>query len=446
MKPYVERRARLMAQMQAQGGGIAIIPTAPETKRNNDVDHLYRYDSSFHYLSGFHEPDAVIVLIADKNPQSLLFCRPKNPEREVWEGLRYGPAAARGRFGFDNAYSITVLEKKLAELVIDKPAIFYTPGSKPAFDPILQNALNLARSEARNGITVPATFHDVNAIINEMRLIKDGTEAGLMRQASLISSHAHTRAIRACRPGMHEYEIEAELLHEFRKNGADAPAYSPIVASGANTCILHYRSSDAVLQSGELLLVDAGCEYKGYAADISRTYPINGIFSSAQKTLYEIVLAAQQAAIEQIKPGNHFNDPHDAALRVLSQGMLDTGLLDKNKAGSVDDVLEKRDYQAFYMHRTSHWLGMDVHDVGAYYETGKSTAEKSEKISRIFQPGMALTVEPGLYIRPAAAVPPQFWNIGIRIEDDVLVTAACNEVLSAAAPKTVAEIEALMKH
>jgi Xaa-Pro aminopeptidase len=442
MNPYAARRATLIAQMQAKGGGVAIIPTAPEVMRNSDADYPYRHDSYFYYLSGFTEPDAVIVLVAGTTNQSILFCRDKNMEREIWDGYRYGPEAAREKFGFDRALSIEALDAEIPKLMANAPAIFYALGSHAKLDAQVQTWLHAVRSQARAGIAAPSAAHDVQVLLNEMRLIKDAAEIAVMQRAAAISAEAHRRAMRVSRPGLHEYEIEAELLHEFRKNGSQFPAYTSIVATGANACVLHYRAGDAVLQNGDLVLIDAGCELDGYASDITRTYPANGVFSGPQKTLYEIVLAAQAAAIAAIKPGNRFTDGHDAAVRVLAQGMLDTGLLDKAKVGTLDDVIAKGDYRQFYMHRTGHWIGMDVHDVGDYRDAAQAGEEKPW---RTLQAGMALTVEPGIYVRPAEGVPEQFWHIGIRIEDDAIVTANGCDIISSAAPKTAAEIESVMK-
>jgi Xaa-Pro aminopeptidase len=431
-----------MARMQAMGGGVAIIPTAPEVMRNGDADYPFRHDSYFYYLSGFTEPEAVIVLVAGKQNQAVLFCREKNPEREIWDGYRYGPEAARENFGFDAAFPISALDTEIPRLMADTAGLFYALGSDPKLDRQVQHWLQAVRSQARAGVSAPAAAHDVHALLNEMRLFKDAHEVGVMQRAAKISGDAHARAMRATRHGMHEYQIEAELLHEFRRNGSQYPAYTSIVAAGPNACVLHYRAGDAVLKDGELVLIDAGCELDGYASDITRTYPVSGKFSDPQKTLYEIVLAAQAAAIADIKPGKRFIDSHDAAVRVLAQGMLDTGLLDKKKVGSLEDVIAKGDYRQFYMHRTGHWIGMDVHDVGEYRDTAPAGAEKPW---RTLQPGMALTVEPGIYVRPAEGVPEQFWNIGIRIEDDAVVTASGCDIISSAAPKTVAEIESTMK-
>jgi Xaa-Pro aminopeptidase len=443
MKPYSTRREALIAQMHAKGGGVAIIPTAPEVMRNSDADYPYRHDSYFYYLSGFTEPEAVIVLIAGKTNQAILFCRDKNQEREIWDGYRYGPEAAREKFGFDAAFPIGALAAEMPKLLADAPAIFYALGRNTRLDAQVQTWLQAVRGQARAGITAPSTAHDVHVLLNEMRLIKDADEISVMKRAAAISAEAHARAMRISRPGLHEYQIEAELLHEFRKNGSQFPAYTSIVATGANACVLHYRAGDAVLKNGDLVLIDAGCELDSYASDITRTYPASGTFSGPQKTLYEIVLAAQAAAIAEIKPGKRFTDGHDAAVRVLAQGMLDTGLLDKNKTGTLDDAIANGDYRQFYMHRTGHWIGMDVHDVGEYRDPA---ATDEEKPWRTLQPGMALTVEPGIYVRPAEGVPEKFWHIGIRIEDDALVTANGCDIITSAAPKTVAEIEATMKH
>ena len=452
MKSYAARRAHLIAHMQAKGGGVAIIPTAATAMRNSDCDYPYRHDSYFYYLSGFTEPDALIVLVANgsdrqRNPsQSVLFCRDKNPEREIWDGFRYGPEGARAFFGFDAAYSIDALNSEMVKLLANAPALFFPLGSNAKLDAQIQNWLQTVRQQSRIGVSAPTVTHDIYAILNEMRLFKDESEIALMQRAADISAEAHNRAMRMTQPGIHEYQIEAELLHEFRRNGAQFPAYTSIVASGAHACVLHYNANNAQLKDGDLILIDAGCEFDSYAADITRTYPVNGTFSGPQKALYEIVLAAQHAAIAAAIPGNRYNEIHTAAVRVLAQGMLDTGLLNKNIVGTLDDVIAKKTYQQFYMHGTGHWLGLDVHDVGTYRETALApTAEGQEKPWRRLQPGMVLTVEPGIYVRPAEGVPEQFWNIGIRIEDDVLITDSGNHILSSTAPTGVAEIEAMMK-
>jgi Xaa-Pro aminopeptidase len=424
---YVQRRRRLA---QAMREGVAVVPTAPERVRNRDTHFPYRFDSHFYYLSGFAEPEAVLVLTAEA--KSILFCREKNEEREIWDGFRYGPEAARERFGFDEAYPIAALDDKLASLLENQAALHYPMGADAQWDARAIGWLNALRARSRAGITAPERVQDVRALIDNMRLVKDAQELGLMRRAARIAAAAHRRAMQAARPGRNEYEIEAELLYEFRRNGAQFPAYSPIVAGGANSCVLHYVSNDAPLHGGELLLIDAGCELDGYASDITRTFPVNGSFSAAQRDAYEVVLAAQKAAIEKVRPGEPWNEPHDAAVRVLAQGMLDLKLLH----GSLQEALEKETYKRFYMHRTGHWLGLDVHDAGEYKRAGEW---------RRLEPGMALTVEPGLYIRPADDVPEPLRNIGIRIEDDVVVTEGDCEVITAEAPKGIAEIEALMR-
>jgi Xaa-Pro aminopeptidase len=450
MKPYSTRRARLLAQMQAQGGGVAIIPTAPEVMRNRDADYPYRHDSYFYYLTGFTEPEAVLVLIATgKQHKSILFCRDKNLEREIWDGFRFGPAVAAEKFGFDAAFPVDQLDQEMPGLLPDAGTIFYTLGQNEKHDAQLQTWLQGVRMQSRSGVEAPAGIYDVQRLLDQMRLIKDDDEIAAMQRAGEISAAAHCRAMRLSRPGLREYQLEAELLHEFRYNGAQAPAYGSIVATGANACVLHYRAGDAELRDGDLVLIDAGCEFDSYAADITRTFPANGKFSGPQKTLYEIVLAAQTAAIAATRPGMRFMDGHDAAVRVLTQGMLDTGLLDAKQIGSVDDAIASGAFRRFYMHRTGHWLGMDVHDVGDYRDAAQATdkdGESGERAWRTLEPGMVVTVEPGIYVRPAADVPEQFWNIGIRIEDDALVTPGGCRILSNAVPNTVADIEALMRH
>jgi Xaa-Pro aminopeptidase len=423
---YRLRRERLA---QAIGAGVAIIPTAPERIRNRDTHYPYRFDSHFYYLTGFAEPEAVLVLTSRK---SILFCREKNDEREIWDGFRHGPAAARERFGFDEAHPIDDLDDILAGLLENQPALLYPVGADAQWDARAMEWLNAVRAKARAGTAAPDRVQDVRSLIDEMRLVKDAQELGVMRRAARISAGAHRRAMQETRPGRNEYEIEAELLYEFRRNGAQFPAYWPIVAGGPNACVLHYVSNDAPLRDGDLLLIDAGCELDGYAADITRTFPVNGRFSGAQRAVYDVVLAAQRAAIAMVKPGKAWNDPHDAAVRVLAQGMLDLKLL----SGTLDAVLEKETYKRFYMHRTGHWLGLDVHDAGEYKRSGKW---------RPLAPGMVLTVEPGLYIRPGDDVPQALHNIGVRIEDDVAVATGGCEVLTAEAPKAADDIEALMR-
>ena len=428
-RPHAARRARLAAAM---GGGVAVVPTAPERARNRDTHYPFRFDSHFYYLCGFPEPEAALVIVAGDRPRSLLFCREKNEEREIWDGFRYGPAAAREHFGVDEAYPIAELDARLADLLADQPCLHYPMGADASWDARAMGWLNAVRAKARAGVAAPERAADIRALVDEMRLVKDASEIALMRRAADISAAAHRRAIAAAAPGRHEYELEAELLHEFRRRGAQAPAYGSIVAGGPNACVLHYVSNDARLQEGDLVLIDAGCELDGYASDITRTFPVGPRFSAAQREVYEIVLAAQAAAVAATRPGRTWNEPHDAAVRVLAQGMLDLKLLQ----GSLDEVLEKETYKRFYMHRTGHWLGLDVHDAGDYKKNGQW---------RPLVPGMVLTVEPGLYIRAADDVPAALQGIGIRIEDDALVTETGCELITAAAPKSVAEIEALKK-
>jgi len=432
---YRRRRLSLIERMSRGGGGIALIPTAPEQPRNRDTHFPYRADSYFQYLTGFTEPEAVLVLVAgrgDAAPQSILFCREKNLEREIWDGFRHGPDGARALFGFDAAHAIGELDAKLVELLADQPALWFSIGHDAGWDGRIAVALNKVRAESRSGKRAPAAIRDVRAELDAMRLVKDGAELAIMRRAAEISTGAHVRAMRFVRPGRFEYEVEAELLHEFRRQGCEYPAYTSIVAGGANACVLHYVGNDQVLKDGDLLLIDAGGELDGYASDITRCFPVNGRFSGPQTDVYDLVLDAQTAAIAAVRPGATFVDPHEAALKVLAQGMIDLKLL----PGSLDAVIESESYKRFFMHRTSHWLGKDVHDAGEYKE-GEHWAPLA--------PGMVLTIEPGCYIRPADDVPEAFWNIGVRIEDDAVVTASGCEIITAAAPKKIADIEALMR-
>jgi Xaa-Pro aminopeptidase len=442
MTPFRTRRLKLAEQMRARGGGVAVVATAPEVARNRDTTYPFRPDSYFWYLSGFPEPEAVVVVDArGAEPRSILFCRDRNEEREIWDGFRHGPQAAAGRFGFDEAKSIASLDQELPGLLADAPAVYHPLAASPESDAAVQRWLGAVRAQARAGVSAPAAAWDVRALLDEMRLLKDPHELDVMRRAARISAQAHVRAMKATAPGRREYEIEAELLHEFRRNGSQFPAYGSIVAAGANACVLHYRENDATLRDGELLLIDAGCELDGYASDITRTWPVNGRFSGPQRELYDVVLAAQAAAIAATKPGARFTDPHDAAVRVLARGMVDCGLLE----GSVDGVIESGAYRRFYMHRTGHWLGMDVHDCGDYREPGEPAPAGGEKPWRVLRPGMVLTVEPGIYVRAAHDVPEPYRDIGIRIEDDALVVEGGCEILTGDVPKAAADIEALMR-
>jgi Xaa-Pro aminopeptidase len=427
-QPYSTRRQQVLAQL---GDGVAIIPTAPERIRNRDSNHPYRFDSYFWYLSGFPEPEAVIVLLGGSAPKSILFCREKSEERETWDGFRYGPEAALDAFGFDETYAIADLEQKLPELIANRSALWHSLGHDADWDTKIAAALNTVRAQSRSGKRAPGDLRDLRGLLDRMRLTKDAHEMVILRRAADIASAGHARAMHACTPGMAEYELEAELSYEFRKRGADGHAYSPIVAGGVNACILHYVENDKLLADHTLVLIDAGCEVGGYASDITRTFPVGGRFNAAQRDVYEIVLAAQRAAIASIKPGVAFMGYHDAALRVLAQGLIDLGLL----TGSVDGIIESEAYKPWYMHRTGHWLGLDVHDAGEY---------KNGEDWVTLAPGMTLTVEPGLYIRPGNNVPEHLHGIGIRIEDDAFVTASGCDVYTSA-PKTIAEIEEVMR-
>ncbi|MDP1521692.1 MAG: Xaa-Pro aminopeptidase [Methylotenera sp.] len=439
LKEFQQRREQLLASMSV---GIAIIPTALEAIRNRDSHYPYRFDSYFYYLTGFKEPESLLLLVAGDNPKSILFCRDKDIEREIWDGFRFGADAARETFGFDEAYSINELDAIVLKLLANQPKLYCSLGENTSWDARVMGWMNTLRAQARSGVSAPDNISDVRKLMDEMRLFKSPFEIDLMRQSANIAASAHNRAMQYIgsnftRPNMMEYEIEAEFLHEFYRKGAQAPAYNSIVASGANACTLHYTANNAKLNNGDLLLIDAGCELEGYASDITRTFPVNGKFTPVQKDVYDLVLAAQAAAISQVKPQSHWNAPHEAALDVLVQGFIDMKLC----KGSKDAVLESGDYRQFYMHRTGHWLGLDVHDAGEY-----KVSKSKDKLDnwRMLEPNMTLTVEPGCYIRPAENVPKAFWNIGIRIEDDVLVTQNGCEVLTKNAVKTVADIEAIM--
>ena len=449
-KLYQERRNALAKHISAKtGGGIAVIATAPELARNRDSEFPYRHDSDFFYLTGFEEPGATLVMKVSKQgsgyqSHSHLFCRPKDLEREIWDGIRLGPEAAPQTLGIDFAYSNQELDQRLSELLADQEAIYVRLAESAEADRRIRHWMKQVRGQARSGINPPSEFHDVEALIHEMRLFKDAHEIDIMRRAAAISARAHIRAMQICKPGMREYQLEAELLHEFRNSGSQSVAYNSIVAGGANSCILHYRAGSTELRSGELCLIDAGCELDGYASDITRTFPVNGKFTGPQRALYDITLAAQEAAIAMTKPGNTFMQPHEAALKILTQGLLDEKLLKLSEVGSLDSAIETGAYRRFYMHRTSHWLGMDVHDVGSYRE--QMVADNQDKPWRILKSGMVLTIEPGLYVRPADDIDESFWNIGIRIEDDAVVNDSGCELISRGAPVKADEIESLMKN
>lgn len=455
---YAERRARVA---QAIGpNGIAIVPTAPERQRNRDSDFLYRHDSYFYYLTGFTEANAWLVITGDGH--STLWCNPKDLEREIWDGYRLGPDAAPAALGVDTAWPVTELDTRLPKLLENRDVVHYPFATHKGLETRVDGWLSQVRARVRFGALCPAMQRDLCGVLDEMRLIKDGHELAIMRRAAQISARAHVRAMQLSasrlRAGhdVREYHLDAELLHEFRRHGSQYPAYSSIVAAGANACVLHYRADAAPVRDGELVLIDAGCELDSYASDITRTFPANGRFSGPQRALYDLVLASQDAAVAATRAGARFNDPHDATVAVLSQGLLDLGLLDRNTVGSVQDVIENRSYFPFYMHRTSHWLGMDVHDCGSYVEPSElgETHQRRDPLSgeaitnrpsRILHPGMVLTLEPGLYVRPAPGVPEAFHHIGIRIEDDAVVTAQGCELITRDVPVKADEIEALMR-
>ena len=455
---YAQRRAQLAALMGPKG--IAIIPTAPEQQRNRDADFLYRPDSYFYYLTGFTEPHATLVITGDG--KSTLFCSPKDKEREIWDGFRLGPDAAPEQLGLDAAYSAATLDAQMPALLDGCDAVWYPFATHKGLESRVDGWLGSVRARVRFGTLCPEQQRDLCGPLDEMRLIKDAQEQATMRRAAQISAGAHIRAMqtsaRLLREGheVHEYHLDAELLHEFRRHGSQYPAYGSIVAGGPNACVLHYRAEAGPIRDGELVLIDAGCELDGYASDITRTFPANGKFTGPQRALYELVLASQEAAIAATHAGARFVAPHEATVKVLAQGMLDLGLLDKNKVGTLADVIESRAYFQFYMHRTGHWLGMDVHDCGGYNEPSElgtfserkdplSGALIKDRPSRILKAGMVLTIEPGIYVRPAEGVPEQFHNIGIRIEDDAIVTPTGCELISRGVPVSVAEIEALMR-
>ena len=455
---YAERRARVARQLG--DGGIAIIPTAPEHPRNRDSDYLYRHDSYFYYLTGFTEPNATLVITADG--KSSLFCAPKDLAREIWDGYRLGPDAAVPTLGVTEAYANTEQDTRIAKMLENRTVVWYPFAIHQGLESTVAKWLNGVRARSRYGALVPEVQRDLCAILDEMRLIKDAHELAILRRAGAISARAHVlamqRSARMLRAGqdVREYHLDAELLQAFREHGSQYPAYGSIVAAGANACVLHYRADAAPVKSGDLVLIDAGCELDGYASDITRTFPANGKFSGPQRALYDLVLASQIAAIDVAKPGKRFNDVHDATVAVLAQGMLDLGLLDKNKVGTVQDVIENRSYFQFYMHRTGHWMGMDVHDCGSYVEPTEvgHISERRDPLSgelilnrpsRILRPGMITTIEPGIYVRPADGVPEQFHNIGIRIEDDALITDDGCELMTRDVPVDADEIEVLMR-
>ena len=442
---FARRRRELMERMGS--GSIALLPAAPSMPRNRDVHYPYRQDSDFYYLTGFPEPEAVAVLAPGGEHEFLLFCRERDPQMEIWHGRRAGPKGAMDRYGVDNAHPVAEIDKLLPPLLENRERVFHAIGYNPDFDRRVMGWINQVRGKGRAGVRAPTTFVALEHLLHEMRLRKAPEEVEVMRESARIAAEAHRQAMRVCRPDMMEYELEAEILRVFLRNGAGW-SYPSIVGGGDNSCILHYTENNAPLNDGEIVLIDAGAELDGYASDITRSFPINGRFSGEQRAIYQLVLAAQRAAIDKVRPGCHFNEPHDAAVRALTEGLVALGLLH----GEAEALIEEERHKALYMHRTGHWLGMDVHDVGDY-KTGEDW--------RVFEPGMVTTIEPGLYIPAGGKIvdahwarlgvcletelDERWWRIGIRIEDDVLVTADGNEILTRAAPKDIDDIEALMR-
>jgi Xaa-Pro aminopeptidase len=428
---YARRRKALMAEMEPNS--IAILPAALMYIRNRDVEHVYRQDSDFQYLSGFPEPEAVVALIPGReHGEYVLFCRERDPARELWDGLRAGQDGAIAEYGADDAFPIGDIDDILPGLIEGRSRVYYAIGSNQEFDHRLMEWINTIRSKARQGAQPPNEFVALDHLLHDLRLYKSANEVKVMKHAAEISARAHIRAMQASRTGLYEYHLEAELDYEFRKGGSKMPAYGSIVAAGKNACILHYRENDAVLKDGDLVLIDAGCEIDCYASDITRTFPVNGRFSPEQKAIYELVLKANEEAFNHIAPGRHWNEAHEATVQIITAGLVELGLLQ----GDVGELIAAEAYKPFYMHRAGHWLGMDVHDVGDYKVGGEW---------RVLEPGMAMTVEPGIYVAADNQDVPKKWRgIGVRIEDDVVVTKAGCEILTGGVPKSVEEIEALM--
>jgi len=427
-----QKRRRKLADML--GNAVAVISNSEESSRNRDCDYPFRSDSYFHYLSGFPEPEAVIFIVGGDRPRSILFCKPKDISKEIWNGYIYGPEEAAKQFLFDEAYSLEEINKiapKILKSYIPNKNIYCTP-SMTLSNCAIKNIENLQNWIGKKGIE--NTYSDLSLVLDDMRCLKSDGEVSIMQKSANIAAQAHIHAMRITKPGKFEYQIEGEILNQFMQNGARHPAYSSIVAGGHNACTLHYVSNNSLLKDGDLLLIDAGCELESYASDITRTYPINGKFTSPQKDIYQIVLSAQKKAISKVVPGNYFDDPHKVAIEEIVNGLIDLKIL----KASHDEVFEKELYKEFFMHRTSHWLGLDVHDTGKYFDeplNGKDSRPTKFKDRNV------LTIEPGCYIKPNSNAPKEFWGIGIRIEDDVLVTPSGNKVLSANAPKEIGDLE-----
>jgi Xaa-Pro aminopeptidase len=438
MLNFSDNRNALLQAMNTNS--IAVIPSAKLQVRNRDAEFPFRQSSDFFYLTGFTEDNACLILLKKHNvktnqveQQAILFCQPKIKEMEIWTGYRLGPDAAIKKLSMDQAFGIETLDKQLPDLMSDCEQVYGLWGSSKEWDQTLITAIENVKLKARTGVSAPTGMLAVEPLLHELRLIKSDAEIALMTTAAELSAQAHISAMTAVKPGMYEYQLEGLIRNHFAQRGSRFDAYTPIVGCGDNACILHYNDNDQEIKNGDLILIDAGCEINHYASDITRTFPANGKFSDEQKALYQLVLDSQLAAIAEVKPGNNFNQPHEAVLQVLTQGLLDLGLL----TGDVKTLIEKEAYKPFFMHKTGHWIGLDVHDVGAYKIKGQW---------RELKPGMVLTVEPGLYVAPDDTSVDEKWRgIGIRIEDDILVTATGHQVLSASVPKSVADIEALTR-
>nr|VFK29062.1 MAG: aminopeptidase P Metallo peptidase. MEROPS family M24B [Candidatus Kentron sp. MB]VFK74656.1 MAG: aminopeptidase P Metallo peptidase. MEROPS family M24B [Candidatus Kentron sp. MB] len=430
-KELQQRRQRFMQRIGA--GSIAILSSGPTHVRNRDVEYPFRVDSDFYYLTGFSEPESIAVLCPGRaRGEFLLFCRERKPKEEMWSGERVGPDGARDIFGADQAFPMGDTDKILPRLMKNRTRVIHAMGRYPAFDQKIIGWTKATGARSRKSIGPPSEFVTFDQLLHDMRLLKSPYEIDLIREAAAISNRAHRQAMEVCRPGIMEYHIQAELTHQFIQSGSHFPAYPPIVASGRNARILHYTRNDKMLEDGDLLLIDAGAEYQYYASDITRTFPVNGTFTPAQRDIYQLVLAAQDAAIAKARPGNNWEDLHKAAVRVITEGLVDLGLL----KGRVEKLIKKKKYKKFFMHYTGHWLGLDVHDVGKY---------SVDRRWRTLEPGMVITIEPGIYIRDGRKkIPTKWWDIGVRIEDNILITKSDPDVLTRALPRTIDDIEALV--
>ncbi|CAM7710352.1 Xaa-Pro aminopeptidase [Lelliottia nimipressuralis] len=427
---FLRRRQALLAHMQP--GSAALIFAAPEATRSNDSEYPYRQSSDFWYFTGFNEPEAVLVLIKsdDTHNHSVLFNRVRDLTAEIWFGRRLGQDAAPEKLGVERALAFSEINEQLYQLLNGLDVVYHAQGEYAYADELVFAALDKLRKGSRQNLSAPASLTDWRPIVHEMRLFKSPEELDVMRRAGEISALAHTRAMEKCRPGMFEYQLEGEILHEFNRHGARFPSYNTIVGGGENGCILHYTENESELRDGDLVLIDAGCEYRGYAGDITRTFPVNGKFSPAQRAVYDIVLESLETALTLFRPGTSIQDVTGSVIRIMVNGLVKLGVM----KGDVEELIADNAHRAFFMHGLSHWLGLDVHDVGGY----------GPDRSRTLEPGMVLTVEPGLYIAPDADVPAEYRGIGIRIEDDIVITENGNENLTASVVKKADEIEALM--